>query len=359
MCPIKYAGVIATQDPSVDVLYTYAGFMGQFGDRIYDDIGSLVGDTSAYLPATLQIMSPAGVLRALPVHSETQIFIYNKEHFEAAGADPENIPTTWDELYELAPKLTVGDRYPCVVPWIAPTGRKSILYWLDYYNSFPDAKFVSDDYTQVLFDNDAGLQTWQAIDRGFKAGFFDPVGVSLGNDYESGLVFNAGNSASQMNYSELWGQAVSGDVDQFQASISPDVVGASVMPGVLAGTHGGSNGYEGFGINRFSAQKEAAASFIKEVAGFDVQKAMNMTKILPSSRIDVLDDPEVVATYALAPTLVEQGKYNSYFVNTPYVVQPVFADVTTRLWRGEIDAEQAHDAAVKGVQDLIVEWLTT
>ena len=36
--PIKYAGVIATQDPSVDVLYTYAGFMGQFGDRIYDDI---------------------------------------------------------------------------------------------------------------------------------------------------------------------------------------------------------------------------------------------------------------------------------------------------------------------------------
>ena len=57
-------------------------------------------------------MSPAGVLRALPVHSETEIFIYNKEMFEAAGVDPENIPQTWDELYELSPKLTEGNRYP-------------------------------------------------------------------------------------------------------------------------------------------------------------------------------------------------------------------------------------------------------
>ena len=357
--PIKYAGVIASQDSTVDVLYTYAGFMGQFGERIYDDIGGLAGDTSAWLPSTLEIMSPAGTLRALPVHSETEIFIYNKEHFEAAGADPDNIPQTWDELYALAPKLTDGNRYPCVAPWIAPTGRKSILYWLVYYNSFPDAKFVSDDNTQVLFDNDAGLQTWQAIDRGFKAGFFDPVGVSLGNDYESGLVFNQGLSASQINYSELWGQAVSANVEDFQATISPDVVGASVMPGVLPGTHGGSNGFEGFGVSKFSQQKEAAISFIKEVAGFDVQKAMNLTKILPSSRIDVLNDPEVVATYGLAPTLIEQGKYNAYFVNTPYVVQPVFADATTKLWRGEYTAEQAHEAAVQGVPDLIVEYLTT
>ena len=118
----------------------------------------------------------------------------------------------------------------------------------------------------------------------------------------------SGGERTATRFAQYWGQAVSGDVAQFQASISPDVVGATVMPGVLPGTHGGSNGYEGFGINRFSAQKEAAASFIREVAGFDVQKAMNLTKILPSSRIDVLDDPEVVAAYALAPTLVEQGK---------------------------------------------------
>jgi multiple sugar transport system substrate-binding protein len=356
--PIKYAGVIVSQDASVDVLYTYAGFMGQFGDRIYDDISGLVPDTSAWLPSTIGIMSPGGVLRALPVHSETEIFIYNKEQFAAAGVDPDNIPQTWDELYQLAPKLTQGNRYPCVVPWIAPSGRKTILYYLVYFNSFPNAKFVSDDYTQVGFDNEAGLETWRAIDRGFKAKFFDPVGVSLENDYASGLVFNQGLSASQINYSELWGQAVSGDADKYKATIRADVVGASVMPGVLPGTHGGSNGFEGFGINRFSQQKDAAISFIKEIAGYDVQKAMNLTKILPSSRADVLNDPEVQQAYTLAPTLIEQGKYNAYFVNTPYVVQPVFADAATKLFHGEYTAEQAHDATVKGVQKLILDYLT-
>jgi multiple sugar transport system substrate-binding protein len=333
--------------------------MGQFGGRIYDDISSLVPDVSPWLPSTIAIMSPGGVLRALPVHSETEIFIYNKQHFQDAGVDPDNIPQTWDELYALAPKLTKGNRYPCVVPWIAPTGRKSILYFLVYYNSFPDAKFVSDDYTQVGFNNEAGLETFKAINRGFKAKFFDPAGVTLQNDYESGLVFNAGNSASQINYSELWGQAVSGNVKDFKATIDPSVVGASVMPGVMAGTHGGANGFEGFGVSKFSKQKEAAVSFIKTIAGFDVQKAMNLTKILPSSRVDVLGDPEVVKTYTLAPTLAEQGKYNAYFVNTPYVVQPVFADAITKLYKGEYTPEQAHKAAVDGVQKLIVEYLTT
>ena len=357
--PIKYAGVISANDASVDVLYTYAGFMGQFGDRIYDDISTLVPDTSPWLPSTIGIMSPAGVLRALPVHSETEIFIYNKKMFADAGVDPDNIPTTWDELYALSPKLTSGNRYPCVVPWIAPTGRKSILYFLVYYNSFPNAKFVSDDNTQVLFNTEEGLETFRCIERGFKAGFFDPAGMTLQNDYESGLVFNAGDSASQINYSELWGQAVSQNVADFKATIDPADVGASVMPGVMPGTHGGSNGFEGFGINKYSAQKEAAISFIKTVAGFDVQKAMNLTKILPSSRVDVLNDPEVVATYTLAPTLVEQGKYNAYFVNTPYVVQPVFADVITKLYNGDFTAAQAHAAAVEGVEKLIVEYLTT
>ena len=357
--PIKVAGVISTADTSVDVVYTYAGFMGEFGGRIYDDISALVPDTSAWLPSTIGVMSPAGVLRALPCHSETEIFIYNKAMYQTAGIDPTNFPGTWDELYALAPKLTAGNRYPCVVPWIAPTGRKSILYFLVYYNSFPGAKFVSDDFTQVGFNNDAGLQTFQCIDRGFKAKFFDPAGVSLHDDYASGLVFNAGQSASEINYSELWGQATSGDVKDFKTTIDASVVGASVLPGVTAGTHGGANGFEGFGVSKFSKQKAAAISFIQTISGFAVQKALNISKVLPSSRIDVLNDPDVQKVYALAPTLVQEGKYNAYFVNTPYVCQPVFADAITKLYQGQYTAEQAQAAAVAGVEKLIQTWLTS
>src|SRR4029077_7516500 len=126
-------------------------------------------------------------------------------------------------------------------------------------------KFVSDDFTQIGFNNDAGLETFKAIDRGLQTKFLHPGGVPLQNDYASGLVFNAGDSASQINYSELWGQAVSGNVKDFKATIDPAVVGGSVMPGVDPGTHGGANGFEGFGISKFSKQKAAAASFIQTV----------------------------------------------------------------------------------------------
>jgi hypothetical protein len=74
--------------------------------------------------------------------------------------------------------------------------------------------------------------------------------------------------------------------------------------------------------------------------------------------VDTLNDPYVQREYTLAPTLVEQGKYNAYFVNTPYVVQPVFADAATKLFNGEYTADQAHDACVKGVQKLILDYLT-
>jgi ABC-type glycerol-3-phosphate transport system substrate-binding protein len=35
-----------------------------------------------------------------------EFFIYNKQDWRDAGLDPDNVPTTWDELYALAPKLT-------------------------------------------------------------------------------------------------------------------------------------------------------------------------------------------------------------------------------------------------------------
>jgi multiple sugar transport system substrate-binding protein len=47
----------------------------------------------------------------VPWFAHSMALIYNKGMFEAAGLDPERPPTTWDELYEYAAKLTTGDQY--------------------------------------------------------------------------------------------------------------------------------------------------------------------------------------------------------------------------------------------------------
>ena len=45
---------------------------------------------------------------------------------------------------------------------------------------------------------------------------------------------------------------------------------------------------------------------------------MNLTKTLPSSRVDVLNDPEVVAAYPVGAVLAEQGGYNLDRYASPY-----------------------------------------
>lgn len=45
----------------------------------------------------------------LPFQKSTPILYYNREHFEAAGLDPNQPPETWDELVEYAKQLTVRE----------------------------------------------------------------------------------------------------------------------------------------------------------------------------------------------------------------------------------------------------------
>jgi multiple sugar transport system substrate-binding protein len=349
---VKYAGYIATQDSSVDVVYAYSGYIGQFGDRLYEDISHLAGDTSDFVQATLQTLSANGKLLALPIHSEMEIFIYNKQYFKDAGTDPNNIPGTWNELFQLSDKLRSGNRYPCAVPW----DEGEVGFWLVFFNS-TGGKFLSADRTRQLFDNANGLAAFQTVEAGFQAKFFDPTVYFGTSDYDTGIVFNEGNTASQINFSELWGQAVSQDVAKFHATLDPANVGARTIPGIKAGTSGSVNGFEGFGVSKFSRQKEAALSFVQECASAEVQKPLTLSRTLPSAHISILEDPEVKNAFSVGPVLAKQGTYNLDRYGAPYDVSPVFSDVITRMFKGQITAQQAHQQAVQGVNGVIEKWL--
>ena len=354
---LKFAGVISAQDSSVDLLYIAGQFAGQFGDRLYDDLGATGVDTSDFVPAILPILSSDGALRGLPVHSEMEILIYNKTMFEAAGLDPDSPPDTWEALYDAAPKLTEGNRYGCAVPWTIGYGPGA--YYLCFLNSIPDAHLLSEDRTQVLFDDEAGLQAFQTIEAGFKAKFFDPNIDPTIDDYGTGKMFNQKQTASQINFAELWGYAVGGDPTNFPSELQPDEVGATILPGITSGTSGSINGFEGFGINKFGKQKEAALHFLTYLTGAEFQKEMNLGKTLPSSRTSVLNDSEVTAAYPIGKVLASQGGYNLDRYAAPYDWTPPFSDSFAKLYRGEIGAEQAHEESVAGVKKIVETWLAS
>lgn len=58
-----------------------------------------------YYPSFWNAVLFQGKAHALPWVGETKYLYYNKEHFKAAGLDPEKGPVTWDDLMTMAEKL--------------------------------------------------------------------------------------------------------------------------------------------------------------------------------------------------------------------------------------------------------------
>ncbi|MDQ0858891.1 ABC transporter substrate-binding protein [Bacillus sp. V2I10] len=77
------------------------------------------GDT--YYPYAWEEANYQGKLYGLPYTTDARMLYYNKDHFKAAGLDPENPPKTTKELEEAAEKLTKkeGKRFKQIgfIPW--------------------------------------------------------------------------------------------------------------------------------------------------------------------------------------------------------------------------------------------------
>jgi multiple sugar transport system substrate-binding protein len=358
---LKFAGLVAAQDSSIDLCYISGQFAGQFGDALYVDLNdpALAVDTSIYVPAILPIFTSDNGLRGLPVHSEMEIYIYNKTMFEEAGLDPESPPDTWEGLYAAAAALSAADRYPCAVPWTYPLGGGA--YYLCFLNSIPGAQLLSEDRTQALFGDANGLLAFQTIEAGFKAGFFTPgLGTDV-DDYATGKMFNGGQAASMINFAELWGYATGTPVPEGtgewpELAFGPEAVGASILPGISSGDSGSINGFEGFGLNKYGVQQEAALNFLQYLTMPPFQVEMNLNMALPSSNTAVLEDPAVLADFPVGNVLAEQGQFNLNRYGAPYDWAVAFSDWIGRMYRGEATAEEAQAGALEAVNNMIALW---
>ena len=58
-----------------------------------------------YYPNVLEAHSVDGQVYGAPLYISPFVLFYNKDLFEQAGLDPENPPTTYEEMLEIAPKL--------------------------------------------------------------------------------------------------------------------------------------------------------------------------------------------------------------------------------------------------------------
>ncbi len=361
---LKFAADIVDQNPNFDLYFASKDFVAQFGDRLYVPIDKLGLDTSDYVPITLKQLANNGKTVALPLFADQELFIYNQDYWTEAGLDPTAVPTTWDEMYALTPKLTAlkgGKLEANATPVLLP----STSYWLCYYNSF-NQPFISDDYTQVLFDTDQGVAAWDAINRGLTSGFFGQAGLNAASDLDGYLIFNQGLAASEIGIVNGLGQAQSGNAKDYKATIPKTAAAPAVMPGVEAGTTGSIIVTEGWGVGAFSTKQEAAASFLSFITGPEYQPKMldevaGPGTLLPPSRLSVLNDPAVVAKFPFTKILATQAQGQLQWPGVPYGadMDKVFGAAFANMSKGTWTPKQANDETVKAVKDLIVKYLTT
>jgi multiple sugar transport system substrate-binding protein len=103
-----------------------------------------------------------GELIQLPFKITSSMMIwFNKDHFEAAGLDPENPPRTWAELQEAAKALTImrGNVIEqlgfnvCIQCSVGP--EDAYVEWL----SRNGGRVVTEDNSDIAFDDERGIET--------------------------------------------------------------------------------------------------------------------------------------------------------------------------------------------------------
>jgi len=88
-------------------------------------------DPAAYVPAVAgYYTAPNGKMLSFPFNSSTTVFYINKDAFEKAGIDTNNLPKTWPEVALAAAKLKAsGHKCPLTIGWQGWTQLESFSAW--------------------------------------------------------------------------------------------------------------------------------------------------------------------------------------------------------------------------------------
>jgi sn-glycerol 3-phosphate transport system substrate-binding protein len=145
---------------SMEVLYDYDSFCTTEADRAWLD---------GFYNGFMENSRTAGKTYGIPWQRSTIILYYNRDAFSQAGLDPDAPPATWDELRDMAKRLTVKSggnvtRYGIQIP----SDKAGYAYWMlqTFCNQQKGFNLMNDAGTEVYFDDPRtiqGLEFWKSL----------------------------------------------------------------------------------------------------------------------------------------------------------------------------------------------------
>ena len=199
----EYAAGFEKENPGIRIKPIYAGDYQQTVAKVLTAIkGGDVPETAILLAADLFLLEDEGVIvpiedfartaddkawlatfypafmenaklkektYAIPFQRSTPVLYWNKEHFKAAGLDPDKGPRNWAEMREMAKKLTKKDASGAVTQWGIQIPSDGNTAWLfTGMTTGNGARLTNADGNKVSFDDPKvieAVQAWHDLSR--------------------------------------------------------------------------------------------------------------------------------------------------------------------------------------------------
>lgn len=286
-----------------------------------------------------------GKTYALPFSPDVSVLLYNKEHYRQAGLDPEDPPTTWEELIEYSQKLTMDGRYGYVYAGGHP-GAYMFTFMPYVWNN--GGEFLSDDGKHCLLDEEKAIEAVDML-------------VDMINKYKvtppSTITYSWGEAQDAF----LTGQASqivlgSAAVYNFVNGTSDMDWGACLVPkGPRGESYASFSGGDSIGITSQCKNVDAAWDFIEYALSEEVQvEELAKGGCLPA-RKDFFDNEYFNATpqYSVLRDALEVS-HTPYSLKYDEMYTPILENMQKCL-NQEISSQEAVKAIVERIDAIMAD----
>ncbi|WP_407701734.1 ABC transporter substrate-binding protein [Thermosipho ferrireducens] len=217
-----------------------------------------------FLPGTVKSVTVNGRIVAIPWFTDAGLLYYRKDLLEKYGY--KNPPKTWDELVEMASKISKAEGIHGFV-WQGARYEGLVCDFMEYVWSF--GTDVLDDKGKVIINNPKAVEALQLmVDLIYKYKI-SPEGVTTYMEEDARRIFQNGEAVFMRNWPYAW-SLVNSDESPIKGKVG--VVPLPKGPGE-EGRHAATLGGWNLGINIFSSkkEKEAAKKLIKFLTSYNQQ----------------------------------------------------------------------------------------
>ncbi|NLF02907.1 MAG: extracellular solute-binding protein, partial [Anaerolineales bacterium] len=245
-------------------------------------------DLSKHVPACLETYAKyKGTLYGIPTLADAMIYVYNLDHFAAAGLDPEDPPATWEELYDYCKKMTAGEQYGFAL--MGGRTEQASATFTCVFAGLARKGWYNDDGT-LAWGSEEGLQAMKIMAEWLTE--VSPPAASAWN------ISDANNAVAQ-------------------AICSSEIQWPGMMPGLLnpenskvvgklgfsAPPQGTALGGHAFGVLSSSHNKDAAYLLVEYLTSPEIQREW-VDEGYAITITELFEDPEI---QALSPWLKATG----------------------------------------------------